>query len=1075
MNPRIRILLAFGLLLIFSLLIWKPVITGKVSTETPQQVVVILKTQTNSRITGSATLEEETPTLVELKESTEEARQEVLEDVNSPTLVENMLGIESEPDVKEERIMEIVPAMVVEATAEGIEELKNHPLVEAVYPNLLFELQLDQSVPLINADDAWAIQVNDKNIDGQGTSVCVIDTGIDANHEAFQNRIADQKCFCSPDCCPNGQATDTAATDVHPSSHGTHVSGIIAANGQYKGVAPGASIVAVKVCNTGCSLADVYAGLDYCLQVKDTFNIVAISGSLGDNGNYQTQEQCPTYLDAAIDAAFNAGVVNVFASGNNGYTNGISYPACSPNVIAVGATDKNDAMASFTNRGQLLEVLAPGVSITSTQAGNQYGALSGTSQATPHVTGAAALLMQYAQESGMMLTPNDVKNALMSTGLTIQSGYPRINVLAALQSLGANQTNQSNSAPVPSISSPLANSTVSNPVLLLGNATDVEDGTIPNQSMEWSENSTIFGNGSRLEINLTEGSHTVNLTATDSNGANGTATVSFTIESTSQISILPTITTTSQTLLGQGAYTTLTITGTNFESGSNATFNDSDIKVLSANVTNSTEINATIYVALNTTQGNAALIVNNSAGNANYNITIVQGPLNMSSITVNYSSNITGVPVFFNVSIQTSPGVVKSMLNFSNSYLIIGNSTKISANVSLPNVTDPPEYFYFTGYGVFTLSGYWDENELYTTVTQTPPCTGACEKEQEGYYYFTIYNGAGPCVFTPCVGGTFDVGDSVMETLTLVGLGCVPPVVSCSVILGSLPPGLILSILLPLSCTITGTLTTAGSFASTISGIDSAIPPNEGLTTCEYTVNAPPPPSSGGGSPKMKYVAACCTSKEFELGGEKRELTCCGDTSSEYSKTRQWCENPLTAFTNGQLISEARHCTVKTLLAQLTPQQFEAPKYETTPPEQIPTSGEEASEPTAAPPVQEKEEPALAGQAGSISAESGGDIVDWMISGIIVILIGGAAGLYLAIRQKPEKPVQPKQQVKELIVKTPPKIQPKVETPKPVKQPAKIAEPTLPKTTITRPEPPRDNYEEIIRKRLEKMTKSRKK
>ncbi len=532
---RVRIVLAFGMLILFSFLIWgKPNVTGKATGELSETVVVILKAQSSSAITGAVAFDEKTPSLDELKVSTAIAQQEVLDDVNSPSFFERLFGIVPSPDVEAERKLDIVPAMVVEATQDGIAELEDHPLVEAVYPDIQFELALANTVPLINADDVWRMELGGQNIDGRGRSVCVIDTGI-SPHVDFQDRIVNQQCFCSPNCCPNGQGSDALATDTHSISHGTHVSGIIGANGPvYKGVAPGVNIVAVKVCNLGCGLSDIFAGIDYCLRVKDQFNVVAISGSIGDGGNYQVQGQCPTYFDAAIDAAYNAGIVSVFASGNNGYPNGVSYPGCNVNSIGVGATDRNDFITGFTNRGQLLDVLAPGLSVISTKANNQYGPLSGTSQATPHVSGLVALLSQYAELRGLRLAPDQMRQILQDTGRPV-GAFKRVDSLAAVQSLSP-----PNTPPVASIISPVEGATVNSPVSLEGSGSDAEDGLLASEKLSWSSELGPIGIGASVRADLPVGTHTIALTATDGALATGQAVVRFTVEPAPSPSPIPT-------------------------------------------------------------------------------------------------------------------------------------------------------------------------------------------------------------------------------------------------------------------------------------------------------------------------------------------------------------------------------------------------------------------------------------------------------------------------------------------------------------------------------------------------------
>jgi hypothetical protein len=483
-----------------------PSITGRVSDIQTERVVVILKQEVEGNsLTGSSVIG---------NSNIEDLQQEVLGDVNSPDPLESIMGVGQTGDVQSERTLETLPAMIVEATAEGIEKLKEHPLVEAVYSDIQFGLYLSDSAPLINSTAVNAILVNSTALTGQGIAACVIDTGIQASHPAFGGRVVAQKCYCSSNCCPNGLAEDTVATDTHFLSHGTHVSGIIGANDTYVGVAPGINIVAVKVCSSTCALSDIIAGIDFCVTHKDDYNIKVISGSIGDGGNYISQPDCPTYFDSGIDAAYSAGIVSVFASGNNGYSSGISYPGCSPNAIAVGATDKSDNLASFSNRGALLEVLAPGVSITSAKSPNTYGSLTGTSQATPHVSGAVALLQQYAELTGQIFTSNDIKNAFMLTGKNV-SGYPRINILAAIEYLGYVP---SNSTPVEllniSIISPTENSIFNGEVLLSANVT----GNSSSAAVIWTSNeSGSLGSGESITINMTPGAHSLTAAAVSGN------------------------------------------------------------------------------------------------------------------------------------------------------------------------------------------------------------------------------------------------------------------------------------------------------------------------------------------------------------------------------------------------------------------------------------------------------------------------------------------------------------------------------------------------------------------------------
>jgi len=120
-----------------------------------------------------------------------------------------------------------------------------------------------------------------------------------------------------------------------------------------------------------------------------------------------------------------------FASGNNGYQNGINYPACAPSTISVGASTKEDAVASYSNKGDLLDLLAPGSNIQSTIPENTYQEKSGTSMAAPHAAGAALLLKQQAHLQNKNISVEEIRALLKTTGKDIQ-GYPRIDIKEAL-------------------------------------------------------------------------------------------------------------------------------------------------------------------------------------------------------------------------------------------------------------------------------------------------------------------------------------------------------------------------------------------------------------------------------------------------------------------------------------------------------------------------------------------------------------------------------------------------------------------------------------------------------------------
>lgn len=333
-----------------------------------------------------------------------------------------------------------------EITEEGLEKLKNNPNIKKIYFNRILHPTLTGSIPQIHADDVWNITANNQKINGTGETICITDTGIDTDHTAFTERIVGQYCYCQVSnygaggCCPDNTTEDISAEDGQ--GHGTHVAGIAASgNGTYRGVAPGAGIVAIKVCDNAaqasCSTADVIAGIQWCINNATVYNISVISISLGGGGPYNSYCNDDA-IAPVINSAVGQNISLVIASGNTGWTNGITSPACVQNATPVGGVNSADAI--FYNRGNILSILAPGVSITSPYLGGGVTALSGTSMATPHVSGAAALMHQYWRLAySQIITPQQIENKFILTGKNIDDtansgkNYSRIDILKAIQ------------------------------------------------------------------------------------------------------------------------------------------------------------------------------------------------------------------------------------------------------------------------------------------------------------------------------------------------------------------------------------------------------------------------------------------------------------------------------------------------------------------------------------------------------------------------------------------------------------------------------------------------------------------
>ncbi|PEN92653.1 alkaline serine protease [Bacillus cereus] len=262
---------------------------------------------------------------------------------------------------------------------EKMKAYKNNPDVEYVEPNYYFHalwtpndssFKQQYGLVRIQAPQAWDTQRSDASV-----KIAIVDTGVQGSHPDLTSKV-----IYGHDYVDNDNISDDG------NGHGTHCAGIAAALTNNKigiaGVAPQASIYAVRVLNNQGSgtLDNVAKGIK---EAADS-GAKVISLSLGaPNGG--------TALEQAIQYAWNKGVVIVAAAGNAGNT-APNYPAYYTNVISVASTDSNDKKSTFSTYGTWVDVAAPGSNIYSTYKDNSYQTLSGTSMATPHVAGLAALL-----------------------------------------------------------------------------------------------------------------------------------------------------------------------------------------------------------------------------------------------------------------------------------------------------------------------------------------------------------------------------------------------------------------------------------------------------------------------------------------------------------------------------------------------------------------------------------------------------------------------------------------------------------------------------------------------------------
>jgi len=256
---------------------------------------------------------------------------------------------------------------------------------------------LTWNIDQVDAEISWGISTGDP------VKVGVIDTGIDLKHPDLQANIKGGYNAINPLKSPNDD-----------NGHGTHVAGIIAALNNsigVVGVGPNINLYAIKVLNASGSgyLSDVIEGLDWAV----TNGMQVVNMSLG------TSQDVQSFHDAIVNA-YNTGITIVAAAGNSG--GAVVFPAAYPEVIAVSATDQNNQIASWSSRGSEVDLAAPGVNIYSTYKGQSYATLSGTSMAAPHVSGAAALIIDTKKcdlNLDGICTPAEVRQRLEQTAIDL--------------------------------------------------------------------------------------------------------------------------------------------------------------------------------------------------------------------------------------------------------------------------------------------------------------------------------------------------------------------------------------------------------------------------------------------------------------------------------------------------------------------------------------------------------------------------------------------------------------------------------------------------------------------------------
>ena len=357
---------------------------------------------------------------------------------------------------------------------ESLAQLQRSSVVTGIYPDRKFKIALKESGPLIGQPEAQAAEFA-----GAGIAIAIIDSGIDYKHPDFGGnsgstfptaKIVGGWDFVNND---NDLTKPLADGPMDDNGHGTHIAGAAAGiDSTYRGIAPSATLVAYKAVDKN-GFADsgaILAALDRVIQDRTTYNIKVVNLSLSDQIPWTSSAEFASYYpdEAAVyqDVASH-GIVIVAAAGNEGYLDGIGSPAVLDTVIGVGATydatfattqnwgdcqDPSppvDTPVCFSNRGELIDLYAPGAFITSAKAsqstdpsrpGDPVGFITeaGTSSASPHVAGAAACVisMLYPDPTASV-DPALVRQRLKLTGAQVYDpathvATPRVDLVGAM-------------------------------------------------------------------------------------------------------------------------------------------------------------------------------------------------------------------------------------------------------------------------------------------------------------------------------------------------------------------------------------------------------------------------------------------------------------------------------------------------------------------------------------------------------------------------------------------------------------------------------------------------------------------
>lgn len=353
-----------------------------------------------------------------------------------------------------------IPFMAMNVDSDSLKHLATLKQISEIHEDRMLSPLDVTTIPLTGTNNAWNLGYT-----GAGQTVAILDSGVDGTHPFLTGKVVSEACYSTPlqagdsSLCPNGQSSQTGSGSAVPCSssltncfHGTFVAGIAAGrDSSLPGFAKDAHIIAVQVFHKDTNSADcgsstlcieaydsdILSGLEYVYGLRNSFSIDAVNLSVGSGGYTSTCDSSFPQYKSEFDTLQSVGIATIVSSGNNGFVNALSSPACISSAISVGSTNDSDQVSSFTNSASFLSLLAPGESVTSSVPGGGTSVGSGTSFAAPAVTGAWAVLKQKNPSASV----STILSALKTTGRSItDSGnglsFPRIKVDSALQSLG---------------------------------------------------------------------------------------------------------------------------------------------------------------------------------------------------------------------------------------------------------------------------------------------------------------------------------------------------------------------------------------------------------------------------------------------------------------------------------------------------------------------------------------------------------------------------------------------------------------------------------------------------------------